>query len=181
MRQFILLSIFLFSFLGSHAQQGPQIKFGKNRVQYHDDFDEWLMYESQNFITYWYGKGRFIGQATVQLAELDFEEIQNLLEHRLNNKIEIIVYTDLTDLKQSNIGSEEAFENTGGQTKIVGNKMFIHFDGNHNHLRKKNTRRDCFGLSQFDVIRLQFAGNCAKRRFIELARLVQRRTGILCR
>ena len=55
----------------------------------------------------------------------------------MNDKIEIIVYTDLTDLKQSNIGSEEAFVNTGGQTKIVGNKIFVYFNGDHNHLRRQ--------------------------------------------
>jgi hypothetical protein len=137
MRKLILSTSFLLTFSFLIAQQGPQIQFGKNRVQYHQDYDEWLMYESRNFITYWYGEGRYIGQSVVQLAEYDFEEIQSVLEHRLNTKIEIIVYTDLTDLKQSNIGSEEAFENNRGKTKIVGNKMFIHFDGNHNHLRKK--------------------------------------------
>ncbi|MFK7984064.1 MAG: hypothetical protein AB8G86_29075 [Saprospiraceae bacterium] len=137
MRKIILTLSCLFIFLCAFAQQRPQVQFGKNRVQYHQDYDEWLMYESRNFITYWYGEGRFIGQSAVQLAEYDFEEIQAILEHRLNNKIEIIVYTDLTDLKQGNIGSEEAFENSGGQTKIVGNKMFIHFDGNHNHLRQE--------------------------------------------
>jgi len=118
------------------AQQQPDTKFGKNRVQFHQDYDEWSMYESRNFITYWYGQGRNIGQATVQLAEYDFEEVQNILEHRLNHKIELIVYSDITDLKQSNIGGEEAFENTTGQTKIVGNKVFIFFDGNHNHLQR---------------------------------------------
>ncbi len=137
MRKIILTLSCLFIFLCAFAQQRPQVQFGKNRVQYHQDYDEWLMYESRNFITYWYGEGRFIGQSAVQLAEYDFEEIQAILEHRLNNKIEIIVYTDLTDLKQGNIGSEEAFENSGGKTKIVGNKMFIHFDGNHNHLRQE--------------------------------------------
>ncbi len=135
MRKIILIFSCLFMVLVAFAQQRPQVQFGKNRVQYHQDYEEWLMYESRNFITYWYGEGRFIGQSAVQLAEYDFEEIQAILEHRLNHKIEIIVYTDLTDLKQGNIGSEEAFENTGGKTKIVGNKMFIHFDGNHNHLR----------------------------------------------
>jgi len=117
--------------------QGTQVRFGKNRVQYHQDFADWSQYESDNFIAYWYGEGRNIGQAAVQIAEYDFREIQNLLEHRLNDKIEIIVYTDLTDLKQSNIGVEEAFINTGGQTKIVGSKMFIYFNGDHNHLRRQ--------------------------------------------
>lgn len=121
----------------SLSAQGTQVEFGKNRVQYHQEFKEWLKYESNNFITYWYGEGRNIGQSVVQMAEMDYDAVQNILEHRMNDRIEIIVYKDLTDLKQSNIGSEEAFVNTGGQTKIVGNKIFVYFNGDHNHLRRQ--------------------------------------------
>ena len=132
-------SILLFSFLslGWLSAQTSAVEFGKNRVQYHDDFDQWLQYETANFITYFYGKSQNVGQAAVQMAELDHDEIQGILEHRINDKIELIVYGDVTDLKQSNIGSEEAFINSGGQTKIVGNKVFIYFNGDHNHLRKQ--------------------------------------------
>lgn len=117
--------------------QSINTEFGKNRVQYHDDFDAWSRYETENFITYWYGKSRNIAQAIVQLAELDHDEIQRLLEHTLSDKIEIIVYIDVNDLKQSNIGLEEAFTNTAGKTKIVGNKMFVYFDGDHLSLRNQ--------------------------------------------
>ncbi len=137
MRQFIYTLLFFFPTTALLAQGASQVEFGKNRVQYHRDFDEWSQYESENFITYWYGEGRFVGQAVVQLAERDFNSIQNILEHRINEKIQIIVYTDLTDLKQSNIGSEETFTNTGGQTKIVGNKVFVYFNGDHNDLRRQ--------------------------------------------
>jgi hypothetical protein len=134
--------IYLFSLLlclswTATLGQSTQTEFGKNRVQFHNDFAEWSKYESRNFITYWYGEGRLIGQSVVQMAEYDFNEIQGVLEHRMNDKIEIIVYKDLTDLKQSNIGSEDAFENVGGQTKIVGNKMFVYFNGDHNDLRRQ--------------------------------------------
>ena len=128
----------MFLLLGSSlTAQVSQQEFGKNRVQYHQKYNEWSQYESRNFTTYWYGESRFIGQSVVMLAEQDFAEIQSLLEHRMNSKIQIIVYTDLTDLKQSNIGSEEAFENAGGQTKIVGNKMFVYFTGDHNDLHRQ--------------------------------------------
>ncbi|HKK77010.1 MAG TPA: hypothetical protein VJ953_18170 [Saprospiraceae bacterium] len=136
-RNLILLIAFLsFSCVTIYAQVA-QVQFGKNRVQYHDFFDEWSQYESENFITYWYGRSRSVGQAVVQMAEYDFIEIQSLLEHRINQKVQIIVYTDLSDVKQSNIGTEEVFTNTGGQTKIVDNRIFVYFDGNHNHLRKQ--------------------------------------------
>ena len=122
-----LLPLVLLSFFGFDLNaQTNDTRFGKNRIQFHDDFENWLQYETPNFITYWYGKARNVGQAAVQIAELDHDAIQNTLEHRINDKIELIVYGDLTDLKQSNIGSEEIFLNVIGQTKIVGNLSLIH-------------------------------------------------------
>ena len=112
-------------------------EFGKNRVQFHKDFDEWSEYESENFVAYWYGEGRNVGQAVIQIAENEYDDIQSVLEHRMNKRIEIIVYVDLTDMKQSNIGSEETFMNSTGQAKIVGNKMFVYFNGDHLDLKRQ--------------------------------------------
>lgn len=136
MRQLLYFLFFVVFITGLEAQTS-QVTFGKNRVQHHDDFDEWMKYESDNFITYWYGEGRNIGQFVVQIAEYDFDYIQSVLEHRMNEKLQIIVYVDLTDVKQSNIGNDEAFTNTAGQTKIVGNKIFVYFNGDHNDLRRQ--------------------------------------------
>ncbi|HUR30775.1 MAG TPA: hypothetical protein VMZ69_05045, partial [Saprospiraceae bacterium] len=116
--------------------QSVQTEFGKNRIQYHDDFDTWNMYETENFVTYWYGKGREIAHTVVQMAELDNPSIQNILEHKMNDKIELLVYLDLTDMKQSNLGIEEQFISQGGITKVVENKVFLYFNGDHNDLRK---------------------------------------------
>ncbi|MEZ5056377.1 MAG: hypothetical protein R2879_05000 [Saprospiraceae bacterium] len=130
--------LFLFSFPASTLKaQLINTEFGKNRVQFHKDFAEWSQYQSDNFMVYWYGEARYVGQAAVQIAEEEFSAVQSILEHRMNDRIEIIVYVDLTDLKQSNIGSEEAFENQTGQTKIVGNKMFVYFNGDHTDLRRQ--------------------------------------------
>lgn len=122
-----------------HLSHGQSIEteFGKNRVQYHDDMKYWSRYETKNFTTYWYGKSRKVGEVAAQMAELDHNEIRKIIEHKISDKIEIIVYVDVNDLKQSNLGSEDAFVSKSGETKIVGNKMFVYFDGNHHHLRKK--------------------------------------------
>lgn len=136
--RFFLLLTFIFIVASTNTfGQSINTEFGKNRVQHHDDFDNWWRYETENFITFWYGKGRNIAEPVIQMAELDHDEIQNIMEHRTNDKLEIIVYTDITDLKQSNIGLEETFTSKAGETKIVGNKMFVYFDGNHNNLRVK--------------------------------------------
>jgi len=133
----VFLSIFFLAFALATNAQSINTSYGKNRIQHHDDFNNWKRYETQNFLIYWYGKGFQTAKSVIQIAELDHDNIQGLLEHRINDKIEIVVYVDLTDMKQSNIGYEEAFSNQAGRTKIVGNKMFVYFNGDHSHLRKQ--------------------------------------------
>jgi Tol biopolymer transport system component len=146
-----LLPIFLTLFcISTMAAQTSQVEFGKNRVQYHKDFESWEQYESDNFITYWYGEGRLLGQSVVQMAEYDFGYVQKMLEHRMNDKVQLIVYRDVTDLKQSNIGSEEVFSLPGNQNlgrstsyisatqaKFLGNKAFVYYNGDHTDLRRQ--------------------------------------------
>jgi hypothetical protein len=135
---FTILALMLMSSLHVNMYgQINQMQFGKNRVQFHRFFDDWSQYESENFITYWYGQGRFIGQSAAQMAETDFEEIQKILEYRLNDKMEIIIYTDITDVHQSNIGGDETFMTQPGQVKVIGEKIFVFFDGDHTHLRQQ--------------------------------------------
>lgn len=117
------------------AQTTTQTSFGKNRVQYHHQFEEWSLYETPNLTTYWYGDARSVAHAALQMAEYDFPVIQQLLEHQLTDKVELLVFSDLTDLKQSNIGEDDVFMLSSGETKVVGNKVFVYFDGNHQHLR----------------------------------------------
>jgi hypothetical protein len=152
--------------------QGIQTEFGKNRVQYSRDFDEWVYYESQNFITYWYGEGRMVGQAVVMIAEAEHDGIQRLLEHRVNDKIEIIVYTDLSDLKQSNIGSEEAFTNATGRTKIFGNKIFVYFNGDHQDLRTQIREGIAGVYLESMLFGTKPAGVCAKHDSVQHAGMV---------
>jgi hypothetical protein len=132
----LFVLFFLFAVSLPAYSQSVTTDFGKNRIQFHDDFDVWDMYETENFITYWYGKGREIAHTVVQMAELDNPSIQQVLEHKMNDKIELIIYIDLTDLKQSNLGIEDQFVNAGGITKVVDNKVFLYFNGDHNALRK---------------------------------------------
>ena len=117
--------------------QSFDTEFGKNRVQYNDDFKYWSQYESPNFIVYWYGKGKNVAHTIIQMAELDHDIIRKQVEHRISDKIEILVYVDLSDFKQSNIGGEEVFQSESGETKIVVSKMLVYFDGSHVNLREK--------------------------------------------
>ncbi len=119
----------------SLLSQGTNVQFGKNRVQYHDF--TWSFYESDNFITYYYLGGQEIGQFAAQVAEEELPSIENILDYKINNRIEILVYNDVTDLNMSNIGVGLDYTNIGGTTKIIGNKVFVYYNGNHLDLKRQ--------------------------------------------
>lgn len=119
-----------------HAQVSD-VKFGKNRIQYHDDFDQWMFYDSPLLTVYWYGKSEAVGGKVVRIAEQEFKDIIRTLDFKTNEKIEFLVFSDLSDMKQTNIGNDEAFAFQDNLTHSEDNKVFIYFDGNHNHLRRQ--------------------------------------------
>lgn len=135
MKIFFQISLLILALSLSTKAQVANVEFGKSRVQYHNDFENWLQYESENFVSFWYGTGRNIGQSTVMIAEDIYSDIEELTEHRINDKIEIIVYKDITDLNQSNIGEEELLKTFDEKTLVLGNKIFVHFNGDHQNLR----------------------------------------------
>ncbi|MEZ5014579.1 MAG: hypothetical protein R2794_09835 [Chitinophagales bacterium] len=130
---FSLITVLICCSSGLFAQ-GTQIQFGQNRVQYKEF--TWQYYEGEHFLVYFNQGGLNLGKFAAQIAEADLLDIENLLDYKLSSKPEIIVYNNITDFNQSNfaIGKEEQY-NIGGQTKIIGNKIFVYFDGNHQHLR----------------------------------------------
>ncbi|MCS6917057.1 MAG: hypothetical protein RMK52_02375 [Chitinophagales bacterium] len=121
-------------FLSAGAQTPDQL-FGQNRVQYKDFV--WSYYESEHFTVFFYLGGQELARFTVLDAEKSLPQIEKQLEFRLSDKIDIIVYNHIDDLKQSNIGLGYEAMNTGGLTRIIGNKMFIYFDGNYLNLHRQ--------------------------------------------
>ncbi len=112
---------------------GLQQTFGKNRVQY-NEFD-WSFYRFERFDVYFYNQSRDIATQVAEMTEENLIEIEDFLDAPVEDRIKIIVFNNLSDLKQNNINaSDDEAYNTGGVTRIVDSKLFVYFDGNHNHL-----------------------------------------------
>ncbi len=105
--------------------------FGKNRVQYGDFY--WSFFRFDRFDTYYYVNGKELAEYTSKFAYKKIEEIENKFEYRLEKRIIFIIYNNLTDFRQSNIGliSGDDQYNIGGVTKINRNKVFIFYEGDH--------------------------------------------------
>ncbi|MFI5222344.1 MAG: hypothetical protein ACHQK8_08470, partial [Bacteroidia bacterium] len=135
----IVLKIFLAAVyvLISHDSfsQGMYTQFGQNRVQY-GNF-EWSYVRTENFDGFFYSGGRELGTFAVRNAEEQLNGIEKLIDHRLSGRVEIICYNSLSDYKQANFGIYQSTANIGGYTQVVNNKIFIYFNGNHDHFLRQ--------------------------------------------
>ena len=110
---------------------GTQMTFGKNRVQYNDFY--WYFYRYDNFDTYFNQEGKALANYTADYLSEEISRIESFFDYNLENRLIFIIYNKLTDFRQSNIGLVTGKEenNTGGVTKIIRNKVFIYYDGDH--------------------------------------------------
>ncbi len=131
--KWMVFAFFLFPFLT--MAQVNSVEFGKNRVQ-HKKF-VWKFYQSPNFNTYISQGGVELGKFVAQVAEDELRSIENFIEYSLQRRANIVVYNDYNDYKSSNIGLGSDWQNSGGVTKLVNNKLVVYFDGNHEHLKRQ--------------------------------------------
>jgi hypothetical protein len=114
--------------------QVNSVEFGKNRIQ-HKKF-AWKFYQSPNFNTYVAQGGVELGKFVAQVAEEELRSIENFVEYSLQRRANIVVYNSYNDFKSSNIGLGTDWQNAGGITKLVNNKLVVYFDGNHENLKR---------------------------------------------
>lgn len=144
-------SALAFFVLSSTAQaQVSAVEFSKNRVQY-QKFN-WRYYQTENFNTYFSQDGLEIGKYVAQVAEKELPQLEEFIEYGLQRRANIAVYNNFDELQQSNIGLGVDWQNTGGVTKLVNNKMLVFFDGNRNTLRRQVRQ----GIAQVLVQNLLF-------------------------
>ena len=133
----IALMLLLFTLTGySQFYNGSQLEFGKNRVQYQEFL--WTFYMFDDYDIYFYRDGKELAVFTAKYAQDYIPKMERQLESNFSKKIRFIVFNNLTDLKQSNIGliNDEQY-NTGGVTHIVGDKVFLYFNGSHKNFEKQ--------------------------------------------
>lgn len=117
---------------------GSQMSFGKNRVQYKDFI--WTYYRFPKFDVYFYLNGKELAAHTARYAEIYLSQLERKLLATFDDKdkFQFVIFNNMSDLKQSNIGllSDQQF-NTGGVTFIVEHKVFVYFDGDYTHFDRQ--------------------------------------------
>lgn len=133
----IIASIFVSVQLKSQFYNGLQTDFGKNRVQYQSFL--WQYYRFPLYDVYFYENGSKIAEYVANKAQQYISEIEAKIGNTLQKRIIFLVYNNLSDFRQSNIGLVTGNDqyNVGGTTQLIDNKVFIYFEGEHYLLDKQ--------------------------------------------
>ncbi|HMP86163.1 MAG TPA: hypothetical protein PKE63_02735 [Lacibacter sp.] len=115
--------------------QVNMVEFGKNRVQ-HTKFN-WNYYQSPNFNVHYTQNGLELAKFVTQVAEQELPQLEDFIEFSIQRRVNVVVYNNYNDYKQSNIGLGLDWPNAGGVTKLVNNKMVVYYNGDHNDLRRQ--------------------------------------------
>ncbi|PCI96385.1 MAG: hypothetical protein COB15_10480 [Flavobacteriales bacterium] len=130
------LGLFLFSNnLNAQFYNGTHVGFGKNRVQY--DYFEWKYYRYKKYETYFYTGGKELAIYTAKVARTHIKDQQDFFEYDLQDKIQFIIYNKQSHFKQSNVGLSLENGDLGGITNIMGSKVYIYFNGDHDDFNRQ--------------------------------------------
>lgn len=132
---------------------GLNQQFGKNRVQY-DDFD-WVYYRFERFDIYFYRGNDKLAEQVAVMTDKTLVRVENFLDSPVEDRVQILVFNNLSDLKQSNVNSNNDEDyHSSGVTRISGRRLFIHFNGSYVDLEKQLRA----GLSEVVLSNLVYGG-----------------------
>jgi len=134
---FIVLFLAVVNVLHAQFYNGHQMTFGKNRVQYRNYL--WQHYIFDRYKVYFSVGGDYTARYVGLNASKILTEMEYRLDYQLDGEINFIVYNDLLDFRQSNIGLVSGNDqyNIGGVTSISNNKVMIYHYGDHHHIDKQ--------------------------------------------
>ena len=153
---YFLFVLLVLNSIAGQAQfyRGSNVSFGKNRIQF-KPFD-WSLLPGEHFEVYYYQGGQQIAERTLLYCEQEKTRLQKFYNIQLDEGIQVVCFNKQSEFRQSNLGlTDEETASVGGSTNILGNKMFIYFEGTEIELRKQIA----LGLSRIMYLQLMYGGD----------------------
>ena len=160
-KNYILLITFLLpAFFYGQFYYGSQQEFGKSRVQYQPFY--WTYYNYDNYQVYFYEGCRDIARYVSLRADYHLKDLQKKIDYQTSTKLQILVYSNQGDFRQTNLGlSTDLVSNTGGTSKTVGTKLSVYFNGNLADL----DRQIRAGIAETLINEVLYGGGAVKTMF----------------
>jgi Tol biopolymer transport system component len=145
------------------------MKFGKNRVQYNTFY--WKFYRFDRYDVYSYENGTELSVYIAEYVKKEMERIERYFDYNFEKRLIFIAYNKMSDFRQSNIGlsiAQEDNSNIGGVTRIIQNKIFVYFEGDHLKLQKEITQAISEALIQEMLYGNDFKDNFTNSTLIQI-------------
>lgn len=152
---FLVVLLVLNAFAGqAQFYRGSNVSFGKSRIQ-NKTFD-WVYFPGSNFDVYFYDGGKLIAERALIYSEQECARLEKFYNIQLDDKIQILVFNKQSEFRQSNLGlTDDETSSIGGATNILGNKMFVYFEGTDEMLREQIS----MGISRIIYLKLMYGGD----------------------
>ena len=135
LHRIIVLLLLLGAWMFPAQVHGQYFRFGKNKVQYSEL--EWSYLQSRHFDVYYYQGGRDLAEFTARAAEDAYIQAERLFDHRISNRIPIIVYQSHNDFAVTNAVNLPVFsEGIAGVTEPFKNRIALPFVGDYRQYRQ---------------------------------------------
>ncbi|MBL4594486.1 MAG: PD40 domain-containing protein [Flavobacteriales bacterium] len=101
------------------------------------DYFEWKYYRYSQYETYFYTGGKELAVYTAKVARKHIKDQETFFEYDLRDRIQFIIYNKQSHFKQSNVGLSLENGELGGITNIMGSKVYIYFNGDHDDFSRQ--------------------------------------------
>jgi len=148
--------------LAGAAPAQPGYQFGQNKVQY-KKFD-WAIFRTEHFDVHYYTEAAETARDAARMAERGYAYLSEALDHKIKNRIPLVLYASLNDFQQTNVVSDLLDDGTRGVTEGLRNRVVLPITGSYrefNHVLVHelvhafqfdimNARRGDISINRFD-------------------------------
>ncbi len=103
--------------------------FGQNKVQY-KNFD-WAIFRTEHFEVHYYAEAEQAAHDAARMAERGYAYLSEALDHRIKERIPLILYASLNDFQQTNVVEGLIGEGTRGVTESLKNRVVLPMTGSY--------------------------------------------------
>ncbi len=155
----LILLLIAPNFVKAQFYNGHNMSFGKNRVQF--NYFYWEYYRFKRYDTYFYLGGKKLAHYTSKVIDEELKYFENFFSHNLNRRMIFLIYNKHSEFKQSNIGLVSGNEETniGGTSRIIDNKVFIFYEGDH----QKFVKQVRAAIAEVFLIDMLYGGNLRQK------------------
>lgn len=110
-------------------------EFGKNRIgsnNYH-----WQTIDNSLVTIYFHDRGNVVAKNAMDILTSETNSVERAVGASLSQKVIVVLYNNINEFRQSNIGIVNSPINPAGYSNIRQNIFPVYFDGDYNYLKKQ--------------------------------------------